>query len=100
MNQSSSLSRKSIRKSTISDAQEVTGFALYVKNFFTNIFGCCGGGGAQATTMNTDQSGHQNSVNSSMMPDYTFVAVPNGGTNSVSLDSNQTTSKHQEGAGG
>ena len=32
-----------------------------------------------------------------MMPDYTFVAVPNGGTNSVSLESNQTASKHDGG---
>ena len=86
-NTSASQSRKSIRKSTVSDAQDVTGFAHYVKNFFANIFGCCGGGGGAS---NPDPSAHNNSMNSSMqMPDYTFVPVPNG-TNSVSQESNNT----------
>ena len=87
----SSKSGKSIvRKSTASDAQEVTGFAIYVKNFFSNIFGCCGGGGQSTGTGNTDPSAKGNSANNSMhMPDYTFLPVPNG-TNSVSLDSNNT----------
>lgn len=89
--QSSSFSRRSIRKSTISDAQEVTGFACYVRNFFTNLFGCCGTGSGGTGAVPSDPSAHRNSQDSStmQMQDYTFVPVPNG-TNSVSMASSQT----------
>ena len=64
MRQSSSFSRKSIRRSTAEgDVQEVTSFAYYVKDFFNNLFACCGGGGAYGTR---DPNGLRHSLNSSI----------------------------------
>ena len=88
----SSFTGKSIRRSTISDAQEVTGFAIYVKNFFSNLFGCCAGGGNIETTGNDQHL--RSSLNSSMnnMNGYTFVPVPN--TNSNSQESHLTKARN------
>lgn len=74
--QSSSFSRRSIRKSTIEggDVQEVTSFAHYVQDFFSNLFGCC-----QNNALVDKSTTLRNSLNSSAHSNlqYSFVAVPN-----------------------
>ena len=66
----------------------MTSFAFYVRDFFSNLFACCGGGGAKGAQ--DPNNGLRNSLNSSMhsnMLQYSFVAVPNHNSTS---DSNNT----------
>ena len=74
-----------------SDVQEVTSFAYYVQNFFSNIFACCGGcGGAQPVGSDQNSNQLRHSLNSSMHSNvlqYSFVAVPNH--NSTSQESGE-----------
>ena len=81
--QSSSLSRKSIRKSTTeTDAQEVTSFAYYVQNFFSNIFGCCGGGDESKKAARKGNDVRQSIVsNNSQVLQYSFVVEEKNANN-------------------
>lgn len=100
MRQSSSFSRKSIRKSTMEggDVQEATSFAFYVRDFFSRMFACCGNGGISHAG-NSDHT-LRNSLNSSMnsnMLQYSFVAVPIN--NNSSDGSNHQNNRGRDGGG-